>query len=237
MRSAIWLLVGVLALGCSFAAGLRVLTPVSQPEPTLRADPPVLDFGEVGQRETLTATVNLINSFDQAVQIVDLGRRCSCSETELSAKSVEPGQQVVMSVRWRIGTRRGTAHEELEVLYRTATGDMATAPVRLVATVLPDVALQPEDLPAFEAGRPSSSTIKVLPGRAGAVNVKGAATNHSAFTAKADAVRNEVTVTFDPSVSGADGPNIVLTVLTDNPVASELQIPIQVKPPSPSTRP
>lgn len=224
MSRPLTLFLGVMLVAVSIAAAYFAV-PKPELPPGLWPDRWAIDCGERSQGTTIRESVRLRNTYPVAVDVLELSKGCSCSSTSVTRTAIGPSEETILNVEWGLGAARGEITETVGVLYRIGPGNFDLVDVHLKATVQPDIVYEPRSL-VFEPGQQAVVTVRFRPGRLASFRLKEATTNQAAFSAHLDPDRQEVVVAYDPTVPGADGPNIWLSVECDSPNEPRMRIPL-----------
>ncbi|MBI2807161.1 MAG: DUF1573 domain-containing protein [Planctomycetes bacterium] len=182
------------------ATGAAVLGYLAIPGPPeeFAAVNPDLNFGNVGQAQSVIGEFELVNRLKQEVEILGTMESCSCTTIGMGAKRLAPGEKTTVKADWRTGTARGEKRVQIYVKYRLAdTDESYLLSLAMSGNVTPDVDVQPIEL-AFRPGVKETKTVQIGPGVLKNVNVKEVFTSHSAFFAAVSA-KHLIHVKFDPT--------------------------------------
>lgn len=188
------LLVAV-ALAC-----LALATKPPQKSVLLVPSPEVYDFGEV-KRGDLDGEFALTNESEKPIQILHVLVTCTCQKVGVPRKRLEPGQSVQGRFRWDTRRERGESQTHFDVVYKVV-GEDEMRQTRCVCrgNVIAPYALEPEGFSFSSATKEvQTATVRFWPLDKSDLKVTGATCLHAAFSAKCDAAKNEVIVSFDPS--------------------------------------
>jgi len=217
------LILGTLLIAVSGTAGWFGLRDTPK-TPGLFAVSQVVDLGTHGQGETIPTELTFRNDHDEPITIVERTASCSCSESTLDRTTLAPGETATLSVKWRLGSRRGASAEELGVVYELH-GNWYTANARVHAEVEPDIVVTPWPL-RFDGDRAELKTVTLKPGRKATFTVPEVHVTHPAFRAACDPTSNTVAVSFDPKPALGPVDGVRLLISTDSIHEPELSIPI-----------
>jgi hypothetical protein len=225
-------LVFLLLIGGSVCAGYYARRrSVPPPAPGLIPDKAVHQAGEIGQGETVHLAFALKNTYPAPVEIKSVTAGCSCQQTAVERRYLEPGDQTTVSVQWMVGSRRGPVFDAIMVLHtipgprgQVAEGRMA---LKIEANVAPDIEYSPKEL-KFEGGRPGIARITLAPGRQPRFKVLRTYSNSKAIVAVQDAQRREVEVRYTPTGELDFGTGVYIGVETDSKNEPHMRIPVSV---------
>lgn len=141
--------------------------PVS-PAPSLAAEPPVIDFGDILGGEPARATVKIKNVSDQPVPVKQVKTSCGCTVAvvhgpdgaELAARppqpdmlvtTLAPGQEISVDVTMQTANAQGSVEKQLQIY----SGDAAATPfmVPVKARISKAFTLSPDKLDLRNVGR------------------------------------------------------------------------------------
>jgi len=103
MKVFIWCLIG--SLGVLLFGQSLAITPSS------------VNMGKVGQHESHSATVEVLNKGEKAVRIIDVRSNCGCTTTVMDNRILQPGQSVPLDITFASGYFEGK--QEKHVFIRT----------------------------------------------------------------------------------------------------------------------
>lgn len=226
----LWL-AGVVALvAVSVTTGhFAVRRPEAPPPAGLVPDRAVATFADVGQGETVDAEFRLTNRYPVPVEIKGVDPGCGCQAAAVSRQHLRPGEQAVVSVRWRVGAARGPTAKPVWVVHTDAGGQPQRLQLAVRAEVTPDVRCEPAVV-RFAPGRAATARVRLSPGRAAAFAVRDVYANHRSVTARHLPGSGEVEVTYTPDADGGSppGPGVLVSVVTDAPNEPTLTVPVRV---------
>ena len=83
----------------------------------LSISPSSVNVGKVGQHESHSATVEVLNKGEKAVRIIDVRSNCGCTTTVMDNRILQPGQSVPLDITFASGYFEGK--QEKHVFIRT----------------------------------------------------------------------------------------------------------------------
>jgi hypothetical protein len=193
----------------------------------VRVLPQTYNFGEVDQHVTLVTQFQVKNESSNTITVESIVKGCSCSETEISPKTIPPGESGILRVRWQVGNRRGLCSEGLSLLYCMDGTQYHATPIEIRATVQPTIIANP-GLIEFGASVRSTVRVEMSNRLGGAFRILKAIGSHPAIRVQTDIATNVVDVTFDPSEKGWDSHLLIIKVLTDCERESEFLLPVRI---------
>jgi hypothetical protein len=174
----------------------------AEPSRIFAADRRLHDFGVVAQGQVLTTQFVWSNSLASPVLINQVLKSCTCSQANVSADVVPPGQSVTLTVVWEVGMRRGVIREDVPLMFTVDHGPPQFQRVQLTASVEPDILTSIDEI-EFDFGIPGRIEFDCRPGRMSDVQLSVAFSNHSSVRAGLSAVPGRVVVEYDPTATGA----------------------------------
>ncbi len=231
MRKTLCLFAGLSAFCLSAVAAYHSMTPPRADVPAftgLVAESVALDFGEQPQSETVTRSVKLKNTSPTTINIIEIGRGCSCTETKLDKLALSPNEEATLAVAWNLGVRRGETADRIDILHRVAPDRLSLLTLALKARVLPDILFEPSTV-EFDSEIPKSVTVQFRPGYLSSFKLLEAGASHAGFTAKLDVEKQRVVLEIDPNNPSAGGSGLHLWVKSDSPREPRIVVPIAVR--------
>jgi hypothetical protein len=200
----------------------------------LIAEPETLDLGTARQGETIEGAFTLSNRGSKPIDIIQISKTCSCTETQLVKPNLEPGESTPLYIAIKTGTVRDALSVRLVVVYRLQAERQPSADrqqiVNLVAwsKISPDVDYEPQ-LQQFRLGTPSTQRLHFKSNWLTSPLVRRCSTSHRAFEVKQLSDPNEVEIRFDPSLwPTGEHAATDLVFETSSKVTPFLRIPVQV---------
>jgi hypothetical protein len=224
-----WLAAVLALVTVSVASGYFAVRRPEAPLPVgLVPDRSVATFADVGQGETVDAEFRLTNRYPVPVDIKQVDPSCGCQVAAVSHQHLRPGEQAVVTVRWRVGAARGPTAKPVWVAHTDADGQPRRLQLAMRAEVTPDVRCEPAVV-RFAPGRAATAPVRLSPGRAAAFAVRDVYANHRSVTARHLPGSGEVEVTYTPDAGGGSpGPGVLVSVVTDAPNEPTLTVPVRV---------
>lgn len=202
------------------------------PAPGLWTANPVLDRGALSQGQEVHATFELVNNYQQPLEIMDVIKECRCSEAVLTTKKLDPGDRTELKVVWNTGAMRGRSGVNLSVVYKLPHAAVRHAGLRVEGDVLPDIVYTPEKV-TFAGNKAETQTVRLAPGRMKEFTIQKVHCNHAAFKAQLRS-RDVVEISFDPKVPiYANGLEPQLIVHCDSKNEPQLSIRLVLSTPLP----
>lgn len=204
----------------------------ADPSP-LAVDPPSIDLGELNANKPLVQVFRLKNTGAGPLTITEVAGGCGCFRQELSAKAIEPGKTVELTIGINLLTQpEGANTWRAVVRYQTESGNGERV-LQVAAKVKKDVTVEPVALMLLSE-KEITGTLTVTDRRGKPLTVTGARVGLKD-------VRTEVKAATD--AGGKRSQKIELTVAdacapgqyadeiaidTDDPEYRELRIPVRV---------
>jgi hypothetical protein len=177
---------------------------MSVQRPELACVPAIKDFGNVSQGESLPATFELQNNFNEPIEIVTVKRSCGCSEIQLSRKGLASRETTTLSTIWHTRGSRGPQNLSLWVIYRLKDSQQeGYTEVGLKGNVEPDIICETTEL-KFQEDTKATKTVKLRPGKMSAFRVIQVSCTQRAWTAMWNEKESTVEVRFDPKLASDD---------------------------------
>ena len=154
----------VAALVCCGGSLLCIHLAQPAPMPSLWTAHTVFDHGELFQDQEVDATFELINTFQQSLDITEVRKTCGCTNATLSIKHVEPMQRTVCTVRWNTGRSRGARAVDVVLSFTLADGGTGRELLRVKGIVYPDINYSPTPV-EFAGDKAEAILITFSPGR------------------------------------------------------------------------
>jgi hypothetical protein len=181
---------------------------VKRPEPRIKFDKLVHNFGQVGLKTENLCEFRFTNTGDGLLEIRQILASCgSCTVLELEKGRYEPGEKGIMKVKFYADTQPGQTTKNLTVYTNDRTNPNITLAV--TATVISKVRFEPRELHLLleqaNAGNPKITL----------TSTDGKPFSISHFKSTADCI----TIDYDPSVKKAEfviEPKINMARLADN---------------------
>ena len=224
---------GVVALFAPSDAKIDAIdSPVASEVPRLQIAPSAYDFGRVPQFSVQDAVFQVTNHFPRTVVIREIAKSCGCSATEIEPRVIAPGGTAKLTVRWKVGDRRG-AYQETIVLI--ACFDAVTEPVALtqklplVADVIPEIDFEPREI-RIAASTASQGIVTVRSGPT-LENLKllKVESTLAGLTAKLGSAPLTLEYSFDPKAYNRGWERPVLRLATTSLRETWLTIPVIVE--------
>lgn len=212
-----------LAISCVSAYLARPAAPDG-----LVAVEPVQYLGELTQGATVPAEFQLVNQSWERIEIVDILKGCTCTEAELSKRTLAPGEGTALKVKWSIGGRRGRIASDVSVVSARAGRAPESLQVWLEADILPDYLYEPTQL-AFRVGQPATKEVVFSSGQSKDVTLRNAYCTHRAFEVRLRPGMSRVEVSFAPEQWTPDVSTVDLIIETNNPNEPRCTVPITVE--------
>ena len=201
----------------------------------LQPEPLHINFGRLSQGDTVSAEFVLTTHYEGRVDIRDVGAGCSCQETNVTKRSLEPGEHAVVFVKWNVGSRRGPIQDAIWVNHSIPPkpGEVeAKLPwqmrLRLLADVRPEILYEPQAV-SFQGGVPGTATVQLAAGNPTAFNVKAVRSNSKCLGAEYNSATKQIVVRYTPQNELDYGQSIGIAVDTDVQAEPILHIPVQIK--------
>jgi hypothetical protein len=199
------------ALALLVAAGVCVTVAIQPAPPAPVVFPPSvvfdavhLNLGELEQNTTAPLQYQLTNHFNEPVQLLQATAGCSCIETKLSHKELQPGESATIDIKYQTGKQRGAVVGEVHFLFRNPDGLDVYHRLTYQATVKTDVKFAP-GLEPWTIGTSGKQLIKVTSQEQGQhFKTELVFINHPAFAANVlsqnhGVIALELVYTADPT--------------------------------------
>ncbi len=165
--------VGLLFLGAAFGA-LYVAYP--RVPPALFCEEPVLDLGELHQKEEAIGLFTLTNGTAKTIAILGISENCACGVSHVSTDTIKPGGKSEITVKWKTGARRGRSEVALRSDCVDKDGIGMAVAMLLKGTIVPEYDVEPLE-PKFETGVCEKHIVKFSANRMTEVYVKNVCPN------------------------------------------------------------
>ena len=155
--SSVWAVYLVANNGCDRPAEATRATPtasttaatiVVEPDPAqagpIRLEPPTIDFGPIQRGIAAEATVRLINTSDQPLQIKQVKTSCGCTTAKVSKEPFGPGESIEVTVRLKTRSKPGSRANKTVRFF--LDGDYDPVPLSVTAEIVEFVTIKPETL-------------------------------------------------------------------------------------------
>jgi hypothetical protein len=216
-------------LFCAMLLAIGVFSlAVDRAAAAVRCVPPAVDLGEIRGGPARMHRFELVNDGPNLVQILDLERGCGCLEPQLDRKLLKPGEKATLNLALRTaGQPNGPRSWNLRIRYRD--GDVpreellvVSATIRNEVTVRPSIlALQVREVLRQEI---VVSDLRSPPLKVTAVHASSPAIRATVQSSAAGVTRLQLEVTA--SAMPADRQDALVSVYTDDPLYSPLELPI-----------
>jgi hypothetical protein len=218
---------------CIFLAAAAAGLGTDAGQPRLVCDEPVHNFGIVMNLESLDHGFILRNTGGTNVLIGRVHASCGCTTTQLGTRSLAPGEQTELVVRYDFRGRRGPQHKQIHVF----SNDPETPQLSLtmMGEIRRDIEVHPSAV-YFGSVDPKARverSVRIQSYRHEPFAVTGIETNGVSFfrarlASLEEAGAHDLFVTVDPgALKGGGGFVGTLVVRTDHPKYPELRIPVR----------
>lgn len=198
--------------------------------PSLECKEPIVELGNVGQGQKLTATFRLTNRFPSPIEIKDIHRGCACSSAEVSEKNLQPGQETTLTVIWSTGAQRGEQKISADVIF-VIDNKLSIKTVAVRGYVDPDIHYAPNEL-QFAFGQDGVQILRLSPGRLAKLEVKRVYCSHRAFKAEWHPEKSEVVVRYTTKEDPNDATGEYKLGIESNSVGQPtMYVPLKQRPP------
>ena len=206
--------VSLVGAGYLLVAGYgRSGPPAVRLDPVLTLTPATHDFGEVESSAPLTVRFEIVNTYDQPAEVVQVLKGCSCAEATVEPRTIPAGGTGTLNVVWRVAGKQGRISEAVVLVCQVGSQTehlRARVLAKMVLPVEPDQEVVELDSKDRRSERVVFRTRDGRPFR-----LTGAAANHPSLTAVIDSDGRGLTVTLDPTQPGWEGGWLSVTVTTD----------------------
>jgi hypothetical protein len=197
----------------------------------LRITPPAVDLGGIRGGTTRVSCFELANDGKQAVEIIAVQPGCGCLVPQLDRRTLAPGEKATLRLRVRaLGQPNGP--RSWNVRLRCRCGPEESEQLLVVsATVRNEVTVEPSIL-ALSVQSVRRHEITITDTRTPPLQVTAVHVTSSALTARREPQGRGVTkVLLDvrPELLAPGRHDAVLSVYTDDPQYSPLQVPITLE--------
>jgi hypothetical protein len=194
----------------------------------LRCVPPAADLGEVRGGPARKCGFELINDGKQLIEIVEVERGCGCLEPKLDRRILQPGERATLLLELRTGGQpNGPRSWNLRVRYRDG-GVVREELLVLSAVIRNEVTVQPPML-ALCVQEMLRQEIVVSDVRAAPLKVTAVQASSPALRASIQAQAGgvaKIAIEVAAAALGEGRQEAVLSIYTDDPLYSPLQLPI-----------
>jgi hypothetical protein len=196
--------------------------------PSLLIEPREKDFGTIQQHEAVVAAFRVRNTFPEPVEVQKILRGCSCADTEIGSSIIQPGSEETLTVKWRVGTRRGRSIEVISLQFTVGSRPVQTAECRVAAVITPAVEAD-VDVIEFDRSKPSVVNVAFKSHDGSGLQLLSAVSNHPSITPRCLTDGTSIAVSFDPTVTGWTTGRLWVQVLTGNVIEPEVVLPVYVR--------
>ena len=110
----------------------------------LRLDPPTVDFGKIQRGAPAEATVRLINTTNEPLQLKQAKTSCGCTVAEVSKEPFGPGESTEVTVRLKSRNKAGS--KPTKTVRFILEGDYEPVLLSVTAEIADFISLEPEQL-------------------------------------------------------------------------------------------
>jgi hypothetical protein len=219
-------------MNTTLALVLLAAAPGADPSGPLQAAAPVIDLGEVKSGPLVTHTFELKHTGAAGdLSVVGVEAGCGCVKSEISAKTLKPGETVKLTAVVNTLTQREGANGWPVTVRYATTGDRreSALELKLTAKLVREISVTPPLLAVSTTGA-VTQTLKVEDRRAKPLTVTKVSTTHPAITAsvaKAGSGSQEVSVSVTDELPAGSHDDTV-TLHTDDPACPVMQVPVKV---------
>ncbi len=202
-------------------------------EPTLSADPKVIDVGDVPIHSKHEFHTQIVNHGAMAVTIKKVRPNCGCTEVHLDKMNLAPGEATSLSGVYEVGSSPGSASKQIAIV--PAAG--RSIAVRVEANRIRTVPWEPDVLtlrPDLVAGAADTGRFVVSNQSVDQISLSSSSSSLDGLAIEVDSSeippggRAEVAVTaaWDLVQNRA----IVVKLTTTHPHENHLELPVEIRP-------
>jgi len=188
--------------------------------------PGTIEFGNLDVAQPVHGrTAKITNHTGESLELGTISKACSCSEATLNKQKLEPGEEAELAVAWKIAHKRGSARDDVMLIFNSPTRQYHCS-VRLQGVIVRPVDLDVTQV-ELSADKPSGQ-VSLVNKTLKPANILSASANHPVLKVEIMPGQQTTRVSLNPAESWPLSGQIYVTITTDHLMLESVPNPVLI---------